>query len=163
MDRLDEFCYWLEELPLAITIGETWLFPLMESIHVIAAVFVLGSIVIADLRLLGWLGKSQPVLPLIRESILWTWLAFAVALVTGLAMFITRATGYVYNPAFIWKLILLVLAGINMLYFHRRLYPQIASLSNQSQMPAMYRVSGAISLCLWLGVMLAGRWIGHIF
>ena len=163
---MENFWYWFEDLSISIKIGETWLFPFIESIHVIAAVFVLGSIAIVDLRLLGWLVLPQTVSNLIRESIVWTWFAFALALITGVAMFITRASGYVANPAFLWKLVLLVLAGINMLYFHRAVWPQLQQqdkLSSATHLSRSCRVAGFASLSLWLGVMLAGRWIGHIF
>jgi len=161
--NLEEFWYWVEELPLSLRIGESWLFPLMESLHVIGAVFVLGSLAIADLRLLGWKNTLLPANAVIKESITWTWLAFGVAVITGLAMFVTRAGGYANNSAFLWKMSLLVLAGVNMLYFHARLWPSLAKYNDHPKPPLRYRVTGGVSLSLWLGVMLAGRWIGHIF
>ncbi len=163
MNSLEDICYWIEELPLSLAIGESWLFPFIETLHVIAAVFVLGSIMVVDLRLLGWSAISHRLTTMVRESILWTWIAFAVALITGLGMFITRASGYLNNPAFLWKIVLLLFAGINMLYFHRRLWPRIQMQPSAVIALPAQRVVGAISLTVWLGIMLAGRWIGHIF
>ena len=161
MENLDNFCYWLEELPLTLKIGESWIFPLLESIHVIAAVVVVGTIVVVDLRLLGFAANRYTVSTMLRESIRWTWVAFVIALITGVGMFVTRASGYIHNPAFLWKMALLVLAAINMLYFHRRVWPQYAQ---SSAMPLTFnsKLAGALSLCLWIGVTLSGRWIGHI-
>ena len=145
----EEFWYWFEDLPLSILIGETWLFPFVESLHVLGAVFVLGSIVIVDLRLLGWLAVPQPLITILRESIAWTWAAFVLALITGVLMFLTRASGYAYNPAFLWKMLLLLAAGINMLYFHRRLWPAIVKNNTDQSpndfLPRAYRVSGFLS------------------
>lgn len=163
MSSLDEFCYWLEELPISLQIGSTWLFPFIESLHVIGVVFVLGSLLMVDLRLLGWAATSNSLTQMLRESLIWTWVAFILALITGLGMFITRAGGYLDNPAFLWKMLLLLLAGINMLYFHFRLLPRLDNNQNQKMPPPLYRMTGFMSLSLWVGVILAGRWTGHIF
>jgi hypothetical protein len=159
----DDFYFWLEELPISLEIGATWLFPFFESLHVIGAVFLLGSLLMVDLRLLGIAATSNSLTQLLRESIVWTWVAFFLALLTGLAMFITRISGYITNPAFLWKMALLLLAGLNMLYFHWHLLPKLGNYEGQPELPTSYRATGFVSLSLWAGVMLAGRWIGHIF
>ena len=156
--------FWIEieNWPLSWEIGGTWLFPFIESIHVISIALVVGSILFVDLRLLGLAAMRYPIRNLARELVPWTWGAFAVATITGLGMFITRAASHVLNPAFQWKMILLALAGANMAWFHFRIYRH---LDSQSQTPAattQLKVIGALSLLLWSGVVLAGRWVGHI-
>ena len=85
-----------------------------------------------------------------------------IALITGLGMFITRAASHVVNPAFQWKIILLALAGINMLHLHRSLSTLLQADDASSKPHLRLRLAGLASLLLWCGVMLAGRWIGHI-
>ena len=116
----------VENWSLSWTIGGTWWFPFLESIHVIAAAFVVGSILMVDLRLLGFAAVKYPISTLSKELVPWTWGAFVIATVTGLGMFITRAASHVVNPAFQWKIVLLALAGLNMAYFHFRIYKNIA-------------------------------------
>lgn len=155
---------WLtvENWPLSQVIAATNWFPLIESIHVIAITLVVGTILWVDLRLLGVAATRYPITLLSRELVPWTWGAFIVATVTGLGMFITRAASHVENPAFQWKLALIALAGANMAYFHFRVYRSIHEWDEIIATPRQLKIIGATSLLLWSGVMLAGRWIGHI-
>jgi hypothetical protein len=153
---------WLEALPIAAYIGETWWFPFLESLHVITATFVVGSILMVDLRLLGLAARGHPVGRITREIVPWTLCAFVLSAVTGAGMFITRASHYVDNRAFQVKVVLLVLAAINMAVFHFGTSRTIARWDAARVTTAASRLAGASSLLLWIGVMLAGRWIGHL-
>ena len=156
--------FWIEieNWPLSWEIGGTWLFPFIESVHVIAIAMVVGSILFVDLRLLGLAAMRYPIRELSRELIPWTWGAFAIATLTGLGMFITRAASHVLNPAFQWKMILLALAGANMAWFHFRIYRQLTGSEPGISTPLQLKIIGALSLFLWGGVVLTGRWVGHI-
>ncbi|MDT8429476.1 MAG: DUF6644 family protein [Pseudomonadales bacterium] len=159
---LNEFWLSLEYLPLAMEIGATWWFPLLESLHVISITLLVGSILMVDLRLLGVAALSYAVSKMVRELVPWTLLAFIVAVITGLGLFITRASAHMANPAFQWKLGLLALAGLNMAFFHFRSYRQVSLWDGSSTIPWQARLAGAMSLLLWSAVMLSGRWVGHI-
>ena len=152
----------LEAWPLAARIGESWWFPLLESLHVLTAALLVGSILLVDLRLLGLASWGQSVSRLTQETLLWTWAAFALALISGLGMFITRASYYVANTAFQAKAVLLLLAAINVLAFHFITARSMAQWDSAARLPAAARFAGGCSLALWVGVMLAGRWIGHL-
>ena len=115
-----------------------------------------------DLRLLGLAAVKYSISTLSKELVPWTWGAFVIATITGLGMFITRAASHVVNPAFQWKIGLLALAGANMAYFHFRVYKNIAQWDSAAPTPIQLKVIGSLSLFLWSGVMLAGRWVGHI-
>jgi len=158
----DEFWDWIQGLPLSQYIGFSYWFPLLESIHVLAVTLVVGSIVWVDLRLLGVAGLSYPASRMARELIPWTWAAFCVAAVTGTGLFATRAGAYLENPAFQIKLGLLLLAFVNMTVFQFRTFRDIASWDTASVPPRSAKLAGAASLLLWAGVVLAGRWTGHI-
>ncbi|MSR11315.1 MAG: hypothetical protein EXR84_05875 [Gammaproteobacteria bacterium] len=152
----------VENWPLSWEIGGTAWFPFLESIHVIAAAMVVGSILMVDLRLLGLAATRYPITTLSNELVPWSWGAFVIATITGLGMFITRAASHVVNPAFQWKIVLLVLAGANMAYFHFRVYKHVAQWDTAVATPTQLKLIGSMSLFLWAGVMLAGRWVGHI-
>jgi len=156
--------FWIdiENWPLSWEIGGTAWFPFIESIHVIAATFVVGSILMVDLRLLGLAATRYSITTLSKELVPWSWGAFVLATITGLGMFITRAASHVVNPAFQWKMGLLLLAGVNMAYFHFRVYKNIEQWDTSATTPRQLKVIGSLSLFTWAGVMLAGRWIGHI-
>lgn len=156
--------FWIdiENWPISWEIGGTAWFPFLESIHVIAAALVVGSILMVDLRLLGLAAKRYSITTLSRELVPWSIGAFVIATVTGLGMFITRAASHVVNPAFQWKMVLLLLAGLNMAYFHFHVYKRVEQWNSNTATPTQVKVIGGLSLFLWSGVMLAGRWVGHI-
>ena len=152
----------IEEWTSSWTIGGTNWFPLLESIHVIAAAMVVGTILWVDLRLIGVAAVQYPITTMSRELVPWTWGAFVIATITGIGMFITRAASHVLNPAFQSKMVLLVLAGLNMAYFLFKLYKDIAQCDSLAVTSTQLKIAGSLSLFLWAGVMVAGRWIGHI-
>ncbi|NQV69192.1 MAG: hypothetical protein HQ498_04100 [Pseudohongiella sp.] len=156
--------FWIdiENWPISWEIGGTSWFPFLESIHVLTAALVVGSILMVDLRLLGLAAKRYSVTTLSKELVPWSIGAFVIATITGLGMFITRAASHVVNPAFQWKMALLLLAGINMMYFHFRVYNQVERWNSTASTPTQVKIIGGLSLFLWSGVMLAGRWVGHI-
>jgi hypothetical protein len=157
-----EFWSSLEAWPLSAHIAETWWFPLLESIHVLTAAFVVGSILMIDLRLLGVAARRQSVMLMLEEMVPWTWGAFVIASIAGLGLFITRASVYVENPAMQIKLLLLVLAGINMAVLHFVTLKGVGRWDVAASPPTAAKIAGASSLLLWIGVTLAGRWIGHL-
>lgn len=156
-----EFWLNLEYLWLAEQIGATWLFPLFNSLHVLGITFMLGSLLMVDLRLCGLAAGTYNLQVLTRDFLPWVWGAFILSVITGLGLFITRASAHVLNIAFQWKMVLLMLAGVNMLTLHFMLR-RIVSAQEADQLPLSARVAGLISLLLWAGVMLSGRWMGHI-
>jgi hypothetical protein len=159
---LAELWTWLESQPISAHIGETWWFPFLESIHVVTATFVVGSIVMLDLRLLGVAATRHPISRLSREIVPWTLGAAAIAVVAGLGMFVSQASRYVDNRAFQVKLGLLVLAALNMAIFHFRTFRTIDSWDTMPVAIGPARLAGGLSLALWIGVTLAGRWTGHL-
>lgn len=151
----------IETWPLAAHIGETWWFPLLESIHVLTGTFLVGSILMVDLRLLGLAGRHYLVTRLTQEIVPWTLGACAISVVCGLGLFITRASHYASNPAFLAKIVLLALAGVNMAAYHLVSARAFDSDAPPATTPAS-RLAGAASMALWAGVLLAGRWTGHL-
>lgn len=159
-----EFPFWVsvENWGISQIIAATNWFPTLETIHVIAASLLVGSILWVDLRLIGIAATAYPVSVLNRELIPWAWGAFTLATITGLGMFITRASGHLQNPAFQTKAILLTLAGANMAYFHFALNRNREQWNGETEPPRQAKTAGLMSLILWALVMLAGRWVGHI-
>jgi hypothetical protein len=160
---LKESLAWLEAQPFATAIAESgWLFPAVEVVHVVALALVVGSIAMLDLRLLGVSRRDYGVLELAAETLPWTWGAFAAALVSGALMFASAATSYADNVPFRIKLILIVLAGINMVVFHVTAYRTAHRWNHQLPTPVAARIAGTLSLTFWIGVVFFGRWIGFV-
>ncbi|MEY3667165.1 MAG: hypothetical protein RL572_705 [Pseudomonadota bacterium] len=159
---MNDFWLQLESHPLAGEIGATALFPLMESLHVLSICVLLGAIVMVDLRVLGLAALRYPVRIMVGELVPWAAWAFLAANITGLAMFITRASAHVQNPAFQIKMALLLLAGLNIALFHFRAFPAMIPGEKEGGTALMARLTAGLSLLLWCAVMLAGRWVGHV-
>jgi hypothetical protein len=152
---------WLYDTQLAEAIrSNEMLFPWLESLHVLAITLVLGSIVVVDLRLLGIASRNRPVTRLIREVLPVTWCAFGAAVLTGGTLFTSNAVAYSKNFPFQMKMVLMALAGLNMLAFHFVTYRSVAQWDETPVTPTAARVAGGVSMALWLGIVAFGRWIG---
>ena len=153
----------IENLPLATAIREEGLwFPWIESIHVLALVLVVGFILIVDLRLIGVASKQRGVAQLTSNALPMTWGAFAVAVISGSLLFISNATSYWDNVFFQIKLVLILLAGVNMFAFHCLVAHDMSGWRTPETTPALAKVAGAVSMLLWIGVVVCGRWIGFV-
>ena len=151
----------IENTGFATSIRESAkLFPLLESFHVIALAFVLGSIAFVDLRLLGLASRDQPVTRLVNNLLPWTWGAFAVAAATGLALLSSTPARYLDNTFLRLKFLCMFLAGVNMIIFHLVTYKGVSRWDTDSLPPHAARIAGGLSILLWVCVVFFGRWIG---
>ena len=140
--------------------GASWLqrsataYLYVNAAHILGIALVLGAILPLDLRLLGFFRK-YPVEVLVPVLVRSAAVGLSLALLTGAWLFSVKPDEYLANAAFRWKLALLALALANVGFQHwvMRGAPHIS--------PAV-RVRAAFSLCLWPGVLIAGRWIGFV-
>jgi hypothetical protein len=151
----------IENLPLSQYVASSsWAFPTFESIHVIAIVTVVGTIAVMDLRLLGLASTSNAVTEMSRDTLPWTWGAFVVAMITGTLLFMSKATSYIVNPFFVWKMVLIVLAGVNMAIFHFFTWRTVKHWDQGMEVPLGGKIAGGLSLGFWVVVVCVARWIG---
>jgi hypothetical protein len=153
-----------EHTPLAAAmrgeVGGEWLFPIVETLHVISLAMVFGSIVMVDLRLVGNTSRDSAVSKLSREVLPYTWGAFICAAVTGSLLFVSKAHVYFYNLQFQLKCLCMLLAGVNMAVFHFGTYRHVLEWDMRLPPPLAARLAGGLSIALWIGVICFGRWIG---
>ncbi len=148
-------------LPLAQYISTSeWAFPMLESVHVVAITTVLGTIAIMDLRLLGWAGTGWKVTETSHDTLRWTWGAFAVALLTGSLLFTSKAANYAPNPWFEGKMVLMLLAGVNMAVFHLLTWRRVGGWDAAAAPPTAARIAGGLSLAFWIGIVFMARVVG---
>lgn len=151
----------LETSTIAVFIQQSsWAFQAVETVHVLAFSLVVGTIAVVDLRLLDLASKNCAVTEVMRDSLRWTWIAFVIAAIAGFLMFITKATIYFNDFPFRLKMLLLVGAAINMLVFHFGVLRGVEKWDKGCPVPIRARIAGAISLTLWLAVIVLGRWVG---
>jgi uncharacterized membrane protein len=137
-----------------------WAFPTIETVHVFALVTVLGAIFIMDLRLLGLASKDTAVTKVAGDTLTITWIGFVIAAITGTMMFIGKANVYIINPYFLAKMGMLVLVGLNMLFFHFVTWKGVNQWDTVADIPTSVKVAGLVSLVFWIVIAFLGRVIG---
>jgi len=161
MQQFWDFISYFEDSGLADNIRENdLLFPLIESVHVVAICLVVGSILVVDLRLLGLASVHRSVSRVTSGILPLTWSAFAVAVASGALLFISNATKYLGNGFFVAKIFLIGAAGLNMVIFHAISAKDLPRWENQTALPLPARLAGGLSILLWVAVVACGRWIG---
>ena len=135
-------------------------YPISECFHVIALSLVFGTILIVDLRLLGFASMSRPFTRVAHDLLRVTWAGFALALVTGVLLFLPNAGSLYSNPPFQIKMILLLLAGFNMFVFELVTARNVGTWDLTSPPPASARIAGLLSISLWTAILVCGRLIG---
>jgi hypothetical protein len=151
----------LETTPLALFVMQSaFAFSALDMVHIAAISIVFGMIAVVDLRLLGLASHDCAVTDICSEALPWTWTAFAIAVITGVVMFTGQPVKYYGNFALRMKLVLIVLAGVNMLVFHLVTYRGVAAWDRGS-IPLAARLAGAVSLVCWTVVVAFGRWTAY--
>jgi hypothetical protein len=150
-----EFFQTIENTGVAEAIRQSkWLFPVIEAVHLLGLAVIGGAVLIVDLRLLGYGLRSQPVSQIARDAQPWLVGSLAVMLATGSLLFSSEATKCYYHDAFWFKMASLALA-ILFTFTIRRAVAQSKTVT-----PAWSKVVGLVSVALWSGVGIGGRWIG---
>jgi len=161
MSLLD-FVTWLADSSWSVGLHESrYGYPIVESVHVWALCLFFGLAVMFDLRLLGWTMKKVPVSEVARRLQPWTIAGFVVMVISGLLLFSAIPLRSYQNIFFRVKLVLLMLAGINVWIFHSRVYRGVTAWDLDAAPPRTARIAGAVSLMLWVGIIFAGRMIAY--
>lgn len=138
-----------------------WTWAAAEAVHFVGLCLLLGTIGAWDLRLLGVV-KALPIGPLER-LIPWSWVGFGICVVTGLFFVVGNfwsANAYLNNMAFQWKMVMISLAGVNVLVFNLMGTARaVSSLGAGASTPLGARIAGGASLFLWLSVIFWGRFL----
>ncbi|MBC8023056.1 MAG: hypothetical protein H7Y14_08050 [Burkholderiales bacterium] len=138
-----------------------WLYPAVEIVHIVGFAILVGSVVMFDLRVLG-ISRGISVRALARHLLPWSLAALVLIVPAGLMMFSAHANDFISNPAFQVKMGLLLAAGINAAIFHYGPYKTVAHWDTAAAAPGAARVSVALSIVLWVGVIACGRLLAYL-
>jgi hypothetical protein len=163
---LDSFFNFLEALDqsaVSVAVRESlYIYPALETVHAIGLGLLFGSILAFDLRVLG-LHKALPLRLLGQHLLPWVWAGFSLNAISGVLMFASDAVKFSTNVALQAKLLLLLIAGINAAVFQTRLEPARAGVPDTGEpSPAPAKVSAALSITLWLAIIIAGRMMAFV-
>jgi hypothetical protein len=152
---------WLETSAVAAAMRHwLWLYPIVEIVHIVGFVVLVGAAVMFDLRLLG-LSRHLPVADMARHLLPWARVGLGLILPSGLLMFTAHATEWAASPVFRLKLILIAAAGLNAALFHRGVFQSVARWNCDTTVPVRARCAAIASLVLWLGVLSCGRLLAY--
>lgn len=151
---------WAASTPLAQAMrGGAWLYPIVETTHIVGFAVLVGAVAMFDLRVLGF-GRALPVPALARHLLPWALGSMLLVVPTGLLMFATEPAALLANRVFLLKLALIAAAGLNALAFHAGPYRSAARWPERA--PASARLHAALSLLLWIAVIAAGRLLAYV-
>lgn len=155
-----EWLQWIENSALAVVIRQsTWLYPGLEIVHIVGIVLLVGGAFLFDFRLLGF-SRQLPVADLATHVLPWSRRGLALVIPSGLLLFITNAEALGKDPMFGLKLLLIVIAGINVAIFHRITFRSPAGWQSGAT-PTGAKAAAICSLLLWLATITCGRLLAY--
>ncbi len=150
---------WSDQTHVAIAIRNSrWLFPVIETFHLLALALLLGTVIIMSLRLFGVVMKRERISELAKQLAPWTLGALCVVLPSGWLLFASEAFKCYDSIPFRVKMVCLFLA----LIYHFTFYRKIVRADDSRITPLTARATGILSLLLWFSVGLGGRGIGFL-
>jgi len=157
-----EFAVWLSETKWSIALHESlYLYPWIESTHVLSICLFFGTLLFVDLRLTGKVFNNLSVVDMNRKVLPLTLFGFLVMSVTGLLLFYAIPVRNYQNIFFRIKILLIVIAGINAFFFHRRMSNEAKVWDQDSSIPSSMKNRAITSLVLWSSVIISGRMIAY--
>ena len=143
----------LEHVGWVSTIATTgWLYVIFSVTHYFTLLFTVGTIVLVDLRVMGFADRNQTLAQLADQLLPWTWVGFAFAVVSGFILFTTDAGDFAPDWVFQAKMITIVVAAI----FTAVVHSKVSTWTKMPAVPTGAKVLALISLLLWLGTILWG-------
>lgn len=141
-------------------LSSAWLWPTLEILHFLGLSLLLGSLLVIDLRLAGLFRQID--VAATHKLLPWTLAGFGLNLATGILFVFGDPARYAANIGFRWKMALVLIAGLNALWFFRKINPVMRSWQAHGDTPALAKIIAIVSLGTWTGVLLLGRLIPYI-
>jgi hypothetical protein len=151
----------LELLPLAVAMRESvWMYPTVESLHIAGIAGLFGTILLLDLRLLGF-GEALGLTPLMRLVLPVAFFSFGLVVATGSLMFLAHAQEFLASPLFIYKIGLIMALVLNAAVLHLR-QPMHARQGYAPALGGLGRLQVFLSMTGWLAAIGLGRWLAYV-
>jgi len=157
-----EFFRWLNETPLSVYLRDSdYPFFVIETVHLLALGFSVGTILWVDLHLVGFSMKRERMSDVVGQFERPAVVGFVVMFASGFLLFLAEPLKAYITTAFRIKMVMLIFAGLNVLYFHSKVYPAVAEWDGTVAAPWRARMVGIVSMTLWLTIIICGRWTAY--
>lgn len=152
---------WLESTYLhEVMINVFWMFPLMETLHFLGLTVMFGALLVVDFRVMGLVKfiNMKAAMAFIPVAII----GFAFNLFTGIMFLNADPYRYLPNLAFQWKMALIIIAGVNALWFWFGEHKELCQLADGEDAPFRAKVIALLSVVIWVAVIVLGRMIPYV-
>ena len=157
-----DFAQLLDSQASSTSLHESYyLYPWIETTHVLTLAVFLGMLLIIDLRMLGLAFRSVPASVIAARLDRPMMIGFAVMVITGLTLFYAIPVRTTQSIWFRIKVVLILAAGLNAFLFRRAMQNSVSDWDHSSSPPARIRAGAVLSLCFWTGVIATGRMIAY--
>lgn len=158
---VDAFARWLAATRMSLAIGEVkWITPSVQCVHILAIAATLGCMSMLNLRLLGVVGRDEPLVSVSRRYARWLWPILVILFLTGSVLIIGEPRRSLENGVFATKMILVICAALITFAVTRPLEHDRAFWDAGARR-RLAQVLAVVSLCLWAAIVFAGRWIAY--
>ncbi len=151
---------WLETTGIARLVHETsWGYPIILSGHAVGMAILVGIVLMINFRILGF-APAIPVAamrPLFKVALV----GLIVNVISGSMLFIASAGTFVESNPFRVKAVLLVVGAV-LLWKGWRQWFESNDTGASDGSGSSARTLAAISVVVWIGVIVAGRLIAYV-
>jgi hypothetical protein len=158
-----DFLQQLQDSSLGVALSESiYMYPIVEGLHLISLVFSFGLILLTDLRLIGFFLPQVPVHEILNKLRPWLIGGFVITFITGFLLVFVNGPTLVSTWVFPAKLLLIVIAGLNAIWFEIKFGRRVSDWGHQPKFPRGAKFAGWISLVSWSLVVVCGRLIPYL-
>lgn len=147
--------------PVAALRQSRWTYASVNAAHIVGLALLFGAIVPLDLRLMGW-RRTVPIRAMVRTLLPLAITGLVLAVAAGLLLFSIRAVEYAGTTLFQVKMALVACALLNSLFLHRAAQWEAQQTIVGDAPPLRLRMAGALSIGLWLSVIVCGRMLAFV-
>ena len=142
----------------ALVLDNPWVWPICEVFHFVGLCLLFGVVLLVNLRLLGVVRGVA--FADVNRLLPWGMAGLGINIVTGMLFFLAAPEQYTRNPAFVWKIGVMLIAGVTLLY--PTMWDPPGELTPEDPAPLTGRMIAASSICLWIGVIFLGRFLPYL-
>jgi hypothetical protein len=150
--------YWLEDSLIGVWVAQSWGYPVVLSAHAVGMSIVVGTVLMINLRLLGF--SSTLSFTFFSNLTRVAWFGVCLNVLSGLALFSVNPVKFFFHPVFWIKIALIVLGGVS-LWWGLRSCHEARNNNHIQESTTLIKIIAALSILFWLGAIVAGRLIAY--
>jgi Family of unknown function (DUF6644) len=161
---MSDFAPWLADSSLSLAIRKAaWLIPTIQIVHIVAITMIMTSAAMIAARIVGFASQTQSMAQTGRRFLPWIWTGLVLLAPSGVLLIIAEPERTLGNPVFWWKMAFLAIVVAATFWFQTSLRTDPMRWEGPARKTGLIRVFAVSSVLLWVGVLVAGRWIAYTY